>query len=92
MPLDYSHQMGVLKDILSDHQLDCCGTASECAQVGRLIESMLANSTTNERLKDTLHHIYAYTQTAKDCPDLNQHIHTNQQNLSQWVNELSTLS
>ncbi|MEH7583434.1 YtzH-like family protein, partial [Priestia megaterium] len=29
--------MNILKDILSNHQSDCCGTVAECEQVERLI-------------------------------------------------------
>jgi hypothetical protein len=36
--------------------------------------------------------VYKYTQDAKSAAHLDEHIQTNQQNLSQWVQELSTLS
>lgn len=35
MPLNAEHQMNILKDILSNHQSDCCGTVAECEQVER---------------------------------------------------------
>ncbi|HWO96352.1 MAG TPA: YtzH-like family protein [Bacillus sp. (in: firmicutes)] len=92
MPLDYSDQMSILKDILSNHQSDCCGTVSECEQIERLIKSMLGNETTNEQVKNTLYNIYDYSQSAKNTQHLDQHIQTNQQNLSQWVSELDSLS
>lgn len=92
MPLGYNDQMSILKDILSNHQSDCCGTVSECEQLERLIKSMLGNEITNEQVKNTLYNIYDYSQSAKNTPHLDQHIQTNQQNLSQWVSELDSLS
>ena len=32
MPINQQHQLEVLKDILVNHQSDCCGTVSECEQ------------------------------------------------------------
>ncbi|MBM7704873.1 YtzH-like family protein [Metabacillus iocasae] len=92
MPLSYQNQMDMLKDILSNHQSDCCGTVAECEQVERLIKSMLATGFQSEQMTSTLQHVYEYTQAAKNCQHLDQHIQTNQQNLSQWVSELTTLS
>jgi hypothetical protein len=92
MPLGYNDQMSILKDILSNHQSDCCGTVSECEQIQRLIKSMLGNEITNEQVKSTLYNIYDYSQSAKNTQHLDQHIQTNQQNLSQWVSELDSLS
>lgn len=92
MPLNAQHQMAILKDILSNHQTDCCGTVSECEQVERLAQAMLANGTANEQVYRTLQNICEYTLTAKSAAHLDQHIETNKQNLSQWVEELSSLS
>jgi DNA-binding transcriptional regulator YbjK len=92
MPLSYNDQMTVLKDILSNHQSDCYGTVSECEQVERLINSMLGNQATNEQIKNTLYNIYDYSQHGKNTQHLDQHIQSNQQNLSQWVDELNSFS
>ncbi|MCM3770088.1 MULTISPECIES: YtzH-like family protein [Priestia] len=92
MPLNAEHQMNILKDILSNHQSDCCGTVAECEQVERLIQSMLAKGYANTDIQATLQNVYKYTQDAKSATHLDEHIQTNQQNLSQWVQELSTLS
>ena len=40
MPINQQHQLEVLKDILVNHQSDCCGTVSECEQLERLIQSL----------------------------------------------------
>ncbi|RCX26695.1 YtzH-like protein [Bacillus sp. AG236] len=92
MPLNAEHQMNILKDILSNHQSDCCGTVAECEQVERLIQSMLAKGYASTDVQATLQNVYNYTQDAKSAAHLDEHIQTNQQNLSQWVQELSTLS
>ena len=92
MPLGYNDQMSVLKDILSNHQSDCCGTVSECQQIERLIKSMLGNDAANEQVKNTLYNIYDYSQNAKNTQHLDEHIQTHQQDLSQWVSELNSLS
>ncbi|AUO11549.1 hypothetical protein GFV16_14655 [Bacillus megaterium] len=92
MPLNAEHQMNILKDILSNHQSDCCGTVAECEQVERLIQSMLAKGYASTDIQATLQNVYKYTQDAKSAAHLDEHIQTNQQNLSQWVQELSTLS
>lgn len=92
MPLNYQNQLSVLKDILSEHQSDCCGTVSECEQMERLAKSMLANAQTKEEVKKTLENIYYYSQTGKGSSELNQYIQTNQANLTQWMDELHTLS
>lgn len=42
MGLNRQHQLQLIKDILTDHQLDCCGTVAEYEQVGRVIQLMLA--------------------------------------------------
>ncbi len=92
MPLNYQNQLSVLKDILSEHQSDCCGTVSECEQMERLAKLMLANAQTKEEVKKTLENIYYYSQTGKGSSELNQYIQTNQANLTQWMDELHTLS
>lgn len=69
-----------------------CGTVAECEQVERLIQSMLAKGYASTDVQATLQNVYKYTQDAKVFAHLDEHIQTNQQNLSQWVQELSTLS
>ncbi|AMX82565.1 hypothetical protein GS3922_02125 [Geobacillus subterraneus] len=89
MPLDHSHQLTVLRDILSEHQLDCCGTVSECEQIERLVKSLLANDEVSTNVKQILPNIYAYGQGGKYSPDVNAHISAHQAQLADWVNELS---
>jgi glutamate synthase domain-containing protein 3 len=73
MPLNAEHQMNILKDILSNHQSDCCGTVAECEQVERLIQSMLAKGYASTDVQATLQNVYKYTQDAKSAAHLDEH-------------------
>ncbi|MBD1380181.1 YtzH-like family protein [Metabacillus arenae] len=92
MPLDYHHQVALLKDILSDHQTDCCGTIAECEQLERVIKSLMTNSNIDQNLKNILQQIYQYSQSGVNSSGLNQHIQSSQQNLTQWIHEIDTFS
>ncbi|BBW95205.1 MULTISPECIES: YtzH-like family protein [Geobacillus] len=89
MPLDHTHQLTILRDILSEHQLDCCGTVAECEQIERLVKSLLANNEVSANVKDILPNIYAYGQGGKFTADLNAHISAHQRELADWVDQLS---
>lgn len=92
MPLEYQHQISILKDILSNHQTDCCGSVAECEQMERLIKSLMVNSNLNQDFKNVLQDIYSYSQTGKYTQHLNNHIHSHQNQLSAWVNDINQLS
>lgn len=92
MPLNYTHQIDILKDILSNHQMDCCGTVSECEQLERLIDSLLANSNIDQEAKQVLLDIYSYSQTGKQSQALENHITSHQNQLSQWITDIDQLS
>jgi hypothetical protein len=92
MPLDSHYQMQLLKDILSNHQTDCCGSVSECEQVERLVKSLMVNADINENIKPVLQEIYQYSQSGAGSSDLGSHITSNRQNLSQWVTDMDQFS
>lgn len=92
MPLDHQDQVNLLKDILSNHQTDCCGSVSECEQLERLVKSLMVNSNINNDVKTVLQEIYDYSQSGINTGNLNQHIETNQQRLSDWVSDIDQLS
>ncbi|MEC2077411.1 YtzH-like family protein [Metabacillus fastidiosus] len=92
MPLDYGHQLGLLKDILLEHQSDCCGTVAECEQLERVIKSLLANTNVNENIKNILEPIHTYSQTGKNSPQLNDHIESHQNILTEWINDIDSYS
>ncbi len=84
--------MQLLKDILTNHQTDCCGSVSECEQVERLVKSLMVNVDIHENIKPVLQEIYQYSQGGISSSDLGSHITTNQQNLSQWVSNMDHYS
>ncbi|MDX8367478.1 YtzH-like family protein [Cytobacillus sp. IB215665] len=92
MPLDQNHQINLLKDILENHLSDCCGTVSECEQVERLVKSLMNSSNSQLELNNTFENIYNYSQSGKNSQNLENHISTHQQELSQWVDDITQLT
>lgn len=92
MPLSHQDQVTLLKDILSNHQTDCCGSVSECEQLERIVKSLMFNTQINQNVKDILQEVYEYGQHGAETADLDQHILSNQENLSLWVNNIDQFS
>ena len=92
MPLSHGDQVTLLKDILNNHQTDCCGSVSECEQLERLVKSLMVNNQIDSNVKNILQEVYQYSQHGAQSADLNQHISFNQENLSQWVNDIDQFS
>ncbi|WP_338472041.1 YtzH-like family protein [Niallia sp. XMNu-256] len=92
MPLQYQDQINLIKDILTNHQSDCCGSVSECEQLERLVKSLMANNQINQQDTNTLDQIYYYSQGGVNAANLEQHIESHQQQLSQWVDNMDQLS
>lgn len=92
MPLSNVDQMNLLKDILNNHQADCCGSVSECEQIQRLVKSLMVQSNTNNELNNLLQDIYHYSQQGVQSKNLDEHIETNQNQLSEWVSNIDSLS
>jgi hypothetical protein len=92
MPLNHEHQMTILKDILTNHQSDCCGTVSECEQLERLIKSLMANDNVTSEMKSMLNDVYSYSQAGKYSSDLDQHISDHQEQISQWIGGMDSFS
>ena len=88
MPLSQQHQVTILKDSLSNHQSDCCGSVSECEQVERLVASLLANGQVNQQIIPILNEIHTYSQRGKTTDNLDNHITTHQDQLSSWVDSI----
>lgn len=89
MPLERQHQLEILKDILSNHQTDCCGSVSELEQLERLVKQLMVQSNTNHPV---LEQIYSYSQNGINSDDLDQHIESHQGQLSQWVSDVDQFS
>lgn len=92
MPLSQEHQMNLLKDIINDHQLDCCGSVSECEQLERLVKSLMVHTNINSDVKNILQQIYSYSQDGINSSNLDQHIESHQQELSQWASSIDQFS
>lgn len=92
MPLSHQDQVTLLKDILSNHQTDCCGSVSECEQLERLVKSLMVNSQVDQNVKSILEEVYNYGQQGAQTADLDQHIISNKENLSQWVDSIDHFS
>jgi hypothetical protein len=92
MPINQQDQMNILKDILNNHQMDCCGSVSECEQLERLVKSLMVNGNVNNDVKNILGQIYSYSQNGIQATDLNSHIESHQQQLTQWVSDMEQYS
>lgn len=90
MPLDHHDQITLLMDILNNHQMDCCGSVSECEQLERLVKSLMANPDINGNIMPVLQEVYDYSQSGRNTQNLDGHIESNQENLSQWVENMNT--
>ncbi|WP_042354746.1 YtzH-like family protein [Bacillus rubiinfantis] len=91
MPLSHHDQVSLLKDILNDHQTDCCGSTAECEQLERITKSLMVNTNIDKNVKGILQDVYYYSQEGAQTADLDEHITANQENLSQWVNDIDQL-
>ena len=92
MPLSHHDQMTLLKDILSNHQTDCCGSVAECEQIERLVKSLLVNPSINDNIRPILEQVYFYSQDGMNTQYLENHILSHQNNLSQWVQDMNSYS
>ena len=92
MPLNQEHQLALLTDILSNQQTDCCGSISECEQVQRLITSLRTNGQLNENILPILEEINRYSEQGIRTSNLDDHIQSHQDQLSQWVDGITSLT
>jgi hypothetical protein len=92
MPLNHQDQVTLLKDILTNHQTDCCGSVAECEQLQRLVKSLMVNTQVDQNVKSILQEVYQYSQYGAGTADLDQHILSNQNNLSDWVSNIDQFS
>ena len=92
MPIGHHHQVELLKDIIVNHLEDCCGSISECEQLGRLVNSLIEQQEVSPELLPVLDEIYAYCQVGIHSDNLNNHINAHQESLSQWVGHITSYS
>jgi hypothetical protein len=88
MPLQVTDQLSLLMDILRSHQLDQCGSTSECEQMERLTNSLLQNPQTPLEIRDTLTSIQSYSRTGSASVSVDQHVVGYKNELNQWMSSL----
>ncbi|WAA11757.1 YtzH-like family protein [Fervidibacillus halotolerans] len=91
MPLHYTDQLQLLKDLLEDHQFDGYGTVNEYEQIKRLIDSLMANEQLDEQTKNVLQEIYDYGQLGKNT-EPNVLIENYKEQLSEWIDQIGSYS
>ncbi|MFT8322835.1 MAG: YtzH-like family protein [Bacillus sp. (in: firmicutes)] len=92
MPINHEDQLNLLTDILNNHQSDCCGSVSECEQLERLITSLKVNGNIDQNILPILEEIHQYSQKGIQSANINNHIGSHQEQLSQWVDNINGLS
>ncbi|AST92901.1 YtzH-like family protein [Sutcliffiella cohnii] len=92
MSLNYQDQLHVLKDILADHQFDCCGSVAEYEQLERLIKSLMVNADIDQNVKNILSDIYSYSQTGRNIKNVNDHVLAHQDQLTNWIDSIDQYS
>ncbi|WP_312095663.1 YtzH-like family protein [Niallia sp.] len=92
MPINHEHQLALLADILSNQQMDCCGSVAECEQIERLITSLRTNDQIDQNILPILEEIHRYSEQGVNASNLDTHIHSHQDQLSQWVDGINNLS
>ena len=92
MPLSQNHSWMLLKDILNNHQEDCCGSQSECEQLERTVMSLMRQPEVAEETMSVLQEIYQYSQSGIHAANLENHIESHQQKLAGWVEYITQYS
>lgn len=92
MPISQQDKLNLLKDILSNHRTDCCGSVSECEQLRRLVKSLMVHPSLNANSLAVLKDIYNYSQNGVNSSQLDEHIEAHQQELTQWVSDIEQMS
>lgn len=88
MPIQFHDQLTLLTDILQSQQLECCGTLSECEQLERITQTMLAQPHVNSEIEKTLLEVYAYSQGGQRHENINDYVSEHKEYLSSWINDL----
>ena len=92
MPLNKNDIIALLSDLLNNQRVDCCGSISELEQVARLSKQLLMDEQLDNDAKEILYEVYHYCQNGIQTKNLNKHIEAHEQQLSQWVENISNLS
>ncbi|SFM09412.1 YtzH-like protein [Gracilibacillus orientalis] len=86
MALNANNQLDLLHDLLSLHAEECCGSASECEQISRLIRSLQQQpSIQNSDLVQIVDVIDQYGTLGATSNNLDDHIYKHQPEIEQWL-------
>ncbi|WP_018933612.1 YtzH-like family protein [Gracilibacillus lacisalsi] len=86
MALNVNNQLDLLHDLLSLHAEECCGSASECEQISRLIRSLQQQpSIQNSELSQIVDVIDHYGTSGAISHNLDDHINQHQTDIQQWL-------
>jgi hypothetical protein len=92
MSLNVNDQLHVLYDLLSEQSEDDCGSVSECQQIKRLVQSLMAKGAIqDEQLLQLLPEIYNYGRKGELAQNLDEHITSNQDNLRTWISTINEI-
>ncbi|WP_226680556.1 YtzH-like family protein [Sutcliffiella horikoshii] len=92
MPLNYHDQIHLLKDILADHQIDCCGSVAEYEQLERVIKSLMVNNEIDQNVKNILQDIYSYSQGGINSSNDHDHNQLHQSKFTNWIDSIDQYS
>ncbi|MGP4041537.1 YtzH-like family protein [Gracilibacillus sp. D59] len=86
MALNINNQLDLLHDLLSLHAEECCGSASECEQISRLIRSLQQQpSIQNSDLVQIIDVIDQYGTLGATSHNIDEHINKHQPEIEQWL-------
>lgn len=91
MPISQKDQLTLLQDLLRNHHTDACGSKSECEQIARLVQSLQNQETIHQDLLPLLNDVDQYSKNGIVSSDLNEHISSSKEDLSQWVDTMNQL-
>lgn len=89
MTLTTNHLLTLLQDILHEQSSELQADVSEYQQIKRLVKTMMANnSISNETLLQLLPEIYNYGRLGENAQNMEEHIHSNKDNIEQWLHAI----
>lgn len=92
MTISKENHITLLKDILSTHCQDCCGSSSQYAQASRIVDNLLVEFGQEEDIKTFLSDIQNYCKQGSQLSYHTDHINENQKEISNWVDRLQSMS
>ena len=91
MTISKENHITLLKDILSTHCQDCCGSSSQYEQASRIVDNLLVEFGQDEDITKVLSNIQNYCKKGSQLSYHTDHINENQTALSEWVQNLHSM-